>query len=160
MAARAGTEPATCTLSDVLLYHWATGLWRPEWDSNPQHPPWQGGALTNCAIRPYLKKCWTSLVYLLGLGHLINTHFSNGCSDRTRTCDKAINSRRLYQLSYRAILVGRAGIEPATPRFSVLCSTNWAICPWWCVLVTIQASLRRRIYSPDPVLRGIPHQNC
>ena len=27
---------------------------RPGWDSNPRPPPWQGGALTNWATRPYI----------------------------------------------------------------------------------------------------------
>ena len=34
--------------------------------------------------------------------------------------------------------------------------TRYLVCSWWAVQVTILARLSRRIYSPDPVLRGIP----
>ena len=52
-----------------------------------------------------------------------------------RTPDNLIKSQVLYHLSYTPIFnyfvfirqMPRAGIEPATRGFSVLCSTNWAI---------------------------------
>lgn len=40
--------------------------------------------------------------------------FGAGSPDRTRTCDKSINSRLLYQLSYRGILTSKeAGYSKA-----------------------------------------------
>ena len=38
-----------------------------------------------------------------------------GASGRNRTSDTRIFSPLLYQLSYRAILVGTTGLEPVTP---------------------------------------------
>ena len=43
-------EPAY-TLTDITCSHYE----RPQRDSNPRPPPWQGGALTNWAMRPLLK---------------------------------------------------------------------------------------------------------
>ena len=46
-------------------------------------------------------------------GTRVPTVFGIGSGDRTRTCDKSINSRLLYQLSYAgSVLEARTGIEP------------------------------------------------
>ena len=39
-----------------------------------------------------------------------------GASGRDRTCDLMIKNHLLFQLSYARVLVGLAGIEPATKR--------------------------------------------
>ena len=50
-------------------------------------------------------------------------------SGRSRTLNPHIRSVVLYPIEL-PILVVIAGIEPATHRFSVYCSTNWAISPF------------------------------
>jgi hypothetical protein len=55
----------------------------------------------------------------------------NGAEDGTRTRDPHLGKVMLYQLSHfrseaalAGMLVPRARVELATPRFSVACSTN------------------------------------
>ena len=48
----------------------------------------------------------------------------NGADSRDRTCDKAVNSRLLYQLSYVGKEVETTGLEPVTPCVQSRCSPN------------------------------------
>ena len=62
------------------------------------------------------------------LGHLSKfPHKGNG-NNWTRTSGLSIISRMLYQLSYVS-KEGTVGLEPTTPRSSVLCSTSWSYVP-------------------------------
>ena len=58
-----------------------------------------------------------------------------GCGDRTWTCDLRVMSPTSYQLLHPAmwLMVAWDGIEPPTQGFSVLCSTDWATKPNWCL---------------------------
>ena len=47
-----------------------------------------------------------------------------GAGDEARTRYLHLGKVALYQMSYARVLVPRAGVEPATRGFSVLCSTN------------------------------------
>ena len=75
-----GFEPGNKGFADLRLTTW---LWRRVWsgrrDSDPRHPPWQGGTLP--------------LSYYRTLGAL----------GRNRTTDRQIFSLLLYQLSYQGI---------------------------------------------------------
>ena len=54
----------------------------------------------------------------------VNLRNSNGGPCRTRTYDRSVNSRLLYQLSYRGILMEReTRFELATPALARRCST-------------------------------------
>ena len=64
--------------------------WSGRRDSDPRHPPWQGGTLPT-ELLPH--KC--------ALG-------------RNRTTDTVIFSHMLYQLSYQGIMATRKGLEPST----------------------------------------------
>ena len=122
------------------------------WDSNPGPPEPQSGALTNCAI-PTI--CETLVQWLKSLNvpkgirtpdprlrrpllypAELRTHVNCFCNPKrvmgiepTYLAWKAsvlpLNYTRIYIKPFR--VMPRAGIEPATRGFSVLCSTNWAI---------------------------------
>ena len=55
----------------------------------------------------------------------------SGAGYETRTRDFHLGKVTLYHWVKPACLVPRAGIEPATRGFSVLCSTDWAIWANW-----------------------------
>lgn len=78
--------------------------WR---DSNPQLPPWRGGALP---IELHL--------------HIVN----KSCCHLHTISMKPPPTKEL-NLSPICLLVVRDGIEPPTLRSSVWCSTNWATAP-------------------------------
>ena len=76
------------------------------------------------------------------------SHFPiNGVPKRSRTPNLLIRSQTLYPIelwahmfitnkitcaqNYIFKMVASVGIEPTTPRFSVLCSANWAMKPQW-----------------------------
>ena len=58
----------------------------------------------------------------MGTGALLLLLF--GAGDEARTRYLHLGKVALYQMSYARRVVPRAGIEPTTRGFSVLCSTN------------------------------------
>lgn len=52
-----------------------------------------------------------------------------GCTAKARTWKMSGSKPLVLPFHHGAIMVVRVGIEPTTPGFSVLCSTNWAIRP-------------------------------
>ena len=82
-----------------------------------------------------------------------NSSRTNGASFAEHFCfkdnSKEISLKAKKQLKYELlkIKVPRAGIEPATRGFSVLCSTNWAI---WAYV--------REFYEKLPVFYGDPER--
>lgn len=54
----------------------------------------------------------------------------NGASDRIRTCDLRVRSATLYSTELQRQLVCRAGIEPATNRLKIDCSTTELPTQW------------------------------
>ena len=67
-----------------------TKKWSGRRDSDPRHPPWQGGTLP---------------------AELLPQKYASG---RNRTTDTKIFSLLLYRLSYRGIHATRKGLEPST----------------------------------------------
>ena len=74
----------------------------------PGIPPWKGGVLT----------AWPT--------------GQNGSSSRTRTYDRSVNSRLLYQLSYRGMYGAGNEIRTRDPRLGKAVLYRWAIpaCTW------------------------------
>ena len=66
------------------------GKWSGRRDSDPRHPPWQGGTLP------------------------LSYYRTHGALGRNRTTDTQIFSLLLYRLSYQGILATRKGLEPST----------------------------------------------
>ena len=81
------------------------------------------------------------------------SHFPiHGAPNRSRTHNLLIRSQTLYPIelwahmfitnkitcaqNYIFKMVASVGIEPTTPRFSVLCSANWAMKPKWMAVPT------------------------
>ena len=92
MEVPSGFEPENKGFADLRLTAW---LWHLNWsgrrDSDPRHPPWQGGTLPT-ELLP--RKC--------ALG-------------RNRTTDTVIFSHMLYRLSYQGpYMATRKGLEPST----------------------------------------------
>ena len=60
-----------------------------------------------------------------------------GGGDRNRTCDILRARQALSQLSYTPKMVGLAGLEPATSRLSVVCSSQLSYKPNSIIVSTI-----------------------
>ena len=87
-----GIEPTTRGFSVPCSTNWATEAnWRPDGDSNPGPPPWQGGVLTNWTTRPFLSE------------HLSVRFLVIGGNNRARTYDPLLVRQMLSQLSYASI---------------------------------------------------------
>ena len=96
--------------------------------SNCRHPACKAGALPAELIvhigDPSGNRTRDTAVKGRCLNRLTNGPYEIGSSSRTRTYDRSVNSRLLYQLSYRGILMEReTRFELATPALARRCST-------------------------------------
>lgn len=127
MPFRADPHEASC----MPFQHESDGA-DPE-DSNPEPSPYKGAALP-------LRQTgidaggWILTIDLRHVsGGALPELLPLGSPGRTRTYDHAVNSRVLYQLSYKGMAV-MAGLEPATVSLTGSRATYCATLHWWTLL--------------------------